>query len=673
MQMDNLKLNNIELRILQFLFEHENQYYSSQRIGKECQVSDKTVRKYIKTINSIIKEYGAVIEMKKGSGYQLIIIDSNKFYHFLDLIRGQRNTIEDSRLLTDNNDRERFILNALLLENQSFTINELTELMYVSESTVSAVIQMIKKRLEEFDLEIIYNEVGWIIINGDELNKRRFILNYFFPSSSRDNYGNIDFIDFQDKGFSAETIFIIVLEKCREFDIRLSDFVLQSLVLHIVLAIKRNGKGYTINKMTIDENIEYSKELFVAKKIISSIEKLIDIKFSQDEAKYIALHLKSKANNQYLTKDKPAETELSLQTQIIEVLNQLQNQNEIHFSMDQQLIMGLTAHFEPLLARLKMDINLKNPLLNEIKEKYGEKLKLTKKYFSRMPILSSYTVDDHEWAYISLHILAAIERYEHDHKVNVIVICATGLGSAQMLRSRIENKFAKNINVVEVISYYQLNNEMLKDIDLIITTIDLSTSFYNIPIVKVSVLLNQKDIDSLNKYINYFALTKEETISKEVAQNKISDWFHLYFNEKRFIIFDSPINREEAINKMIQTLTDADHPSFKEDLKKQIHLREQFGTLAFTKDVAFPHPAQPIGINSELVVGIVPSGIEWDYDFQDVKMIVLMSPSKIENKGLDIINSGLTEFISCKDNINLVIESLSFENFKKLFIETQIE
>src|SRR5699024_8524500 len=139
-----------------------------------------------------------------------------------------------------------------------------------------------------------------------------------------------------------------------EFDIRLSDFVLQNLVLHIVLAIKRNGKGYTINKITIDENIEYSEELFVAKKIISSIEKLIDIKFSQDEAKYIALHLKSKANNQYLTKDKPAETELSLQTQIIEVLNQLQNQNEIHFSMDQQLIMGLTAHFEPLLTRLKL-------------------------------------------------------------------------------------------------------------------------------------------------------------------------------------------------------------------------------------------------------------------------------------------------------------------------------
>src|SRR5699024_4817003 len=135
----------------------------------------------------------------------------------------------------------------------------------------------------------------------------------------------------------------------------------------------------------------------------------------------------------------------------------------------------------------------------------------------------------------------------------------------------------------------------------------------------------------------------------------------------------SPINREEAINKMIGTLTDADHPSFKEDLKKQIHLREQFGTLAFTKDVAFPHPAQPIGINSELVVGIAPSGIEWDFDYQDVKMIILMSPSKIENKGLDIINSGLTEFISCKDNINLVTENLSFENVKKLFIDTQIE
>lgn len=670
--MDNLKLNNIELKILQFLFEHENQYHSSQKIAEESQVSGKTVRKYIKTINSNLKKYGAVIEMKKGSGYQLIIIDNSRFYQFLDLIREQKNTIEDSKLLIDNNDRERFILNALLLENKLFTIDELADLMYISESTVSAVIQMIKKRLEKFNIGITYDQVGRIIVNGDELSKRRFILNYFF-SSSRDNYDNTGLIDFQHEGFSTETIFIIVLEKCREFDIQLSDYVLQNLVLHIALAIKRNEKGYAINKMNVDENIEYSKELFVAKKIVASIEKLIDIKFSQDEAKYIALHLKSKANNQDLINDNRVETELSLQTQIIDVLNQLRNQNELYFSMDQQLIMGLTVHFEPLLTRLKLDVNLKNPLLDEIKEKYGEKLNLTKKYFSRMPILSGYTVDDHEWAYISLHLLAATERYKQDHKVNVVVICATGLGSAQMLKSRLENRFAANINIVEVISYYQLNDDILKNIDLIITTIDLSTSFYNIPVVKVSVFLNKKDIDSLNKHINHFTLTKEETIGTKIVYNQINDLFHLYFNEKRFIIFDSPINREEVLIKMIQTLTDADHSSFNEDLKKQIHVREQFGTLAFTKDVAFPHPAQPIGINSEIVVGLVPAGIEWDSEYQDVKMIVLMSPSRIENKGLDIINSGLTEFISYEDNINLILERSSFEKFRQLFIQTLIE
>lgn len=671
--MNKLQLNHVELNIVQFLFEHENQFHSSQKIADNSQVSGKTVRKYIKSINTVLEDFGAVIEMKKGSGYQLVIHNHRQFYQFIDLIREQKSTMEDSNLLTDNNSRERFILNALLLENKKITIDDLAETMYVSKSTVSTVIQLIKQRLEKFELGVDYDQAGNIIINGEELSKRRFILNYFFSTSSLDYYVNIDLFEYQYEGFSAETIFIIVLEKCREFDIQLSDFVLQNLVLHIALAIKRNEKGFVINQVDVDENIEYSKELFVAEKIVASIEKLIDIKFSQNEAKYIALHLKSKSNNRELIEKPREESKLSLQTQIIDALAQLREQNELHFSMDQQLIMGLKIHFEPLLTRLKLEINLKNPLMNEIKEKYREIFDLTKKYFSLMPVLSDYKVDDHEWAYISLHLLAAIERYKQDHKVNVVVICATGLGSAQMLKNRLENEFSANINIVEVISYYQLSDEILKDVDLIVTTIDISTSFYNIPVVKVSVFLNQNDVDSLNKHINHFTLMKEETTETKVEHDQLNDLFHQYFNAKRFIVFESSTTRENVLNTMMQTLTDAEDASFNEDLRKQIQIREQFGTLAFTEEVAFPHPAQPIGINGEIVIGLVPAGLKWDEEYSHVKMVVLMSPSRIENKGLDVINSGLAEFINYEKNVELTLEQASFEQFKQLFIETLIE
>lgn len=662
------QLHPIEAEIIQFLFAYKNEYLSSQRIAENSGVSSKTVRKYINSLNDFLKPYEAWVEMKKGTGYQLIIHDNNRFYPLLDAIRDQANSIEDSYQIKDSSDRERFILNLLLLENKQVTLDDLSEILYLSKSTISTVIQKIRKNLETFDLYLSYDLDGSIRINGKEFDKRRFILNYFFVSLSDKHYVDSDLVEFNRDGFSAETIFIIVLENCREYDVQLSDFVLQNLVLHIALAIKRNEKGFTIDDMTVNAEIDYSKELFVAQKIISKIEELMDIKFSKNEVNYIALHLKSKSNNTQI-QDMQKGVDLSLHDQIVSTLNKMQIRNELNFSMDQQLVKGIEVHFEPLLTRLKLNIQLKNPLVDEIKEKYSEVFLITKKYFSQLPILQNYIVDDNETAYIALHILAAVERYKQNHKVNVLVICATGLGSAQMLKNRLENTFAANMNIVDVISYYQLNDDTLKGIDLLITTIDISTSFYNVPVVKVSVFLNKKDVECLNNAMHAFPFINEETTLTVKKDQPFLELFKQYFSETRFIIFESWVSREEALDKMIERLTDADHATFTKDLTNQIKIRERFGTLAFTEEVAFPHPAQPIGLCSELVVGIVPAGLQWDEDHPDIKVIVLLSPSRIENKGLDIINQGLAEYISREENISSLIQEASFNYFQQSFIE----
>lgn len=667
--MDNIQLNNVELQIVEFMFEHEKVYLPSQSIAEFIEVSDKTVRKYIRSLNGVLEDFGANIEMKRGSGYQLIVRDNKRFYQLLERIKTQKHSMENSMLLSDNTDRERFILNALLLENKLITLDELADVMFISKSTVSTVIQLIRKRIKHFSLSLTYDLAGHIIMLGEEIEKRRFILNYFFSTSSIKSHASAELFDYQYNGFSTETIFIIVLEKCREFDIQLSDFVLQNLVLHIALAIKRNEKGFVINNVQVDDAIEYDKELFVAEKIVARIEKLIGVQFTENEAKYIALHLKSKSNNQAQMLSQQEDPEWSLQTQIAETLRNMQNQSGIVFSTDHQLIMGLKIHFEPLMTRLKLGINLKNPLLDEIKEKYPDVFDTTKTYFARMPLLTAYAVDDHEWAYISLHVLAAVERYKQEHKVNVMVICATGLGSAQMLKNRLENEFAGNLNIVDVISYYQLNDDVLKDVDLIVSTLDISTSFYNIPVIKVSVFLNKQDIDSLNQHLNHLVSRKEEANESRENADQIKQLFGRYFNEERFIVFDQPTTREDVLERLIETLSDMEQSSFHEDLTNQIQIREQFGTLAFTDDVAFPHPAQPVGINSEIAVGVIPTGLAWDNDHQRVKVIVLMSPSKIENKGLDIINSGLAEFIMDEKNIQTTLSEPSFSQFKRLFME----
>lgn len=688
-----LQLNQTELAIVQYLFDHVHEYQSSKILASQIAVSDKTIRKYIRELEEVLANYGAKIEMKKGSGYRLQIEDNQRFYQLIEAIREQKHFIENAPTIADNQNRERYILNAILLENGLVTIDDFAEVLYISKSTVSTVIQIIKNRIRKFGLEIQYDADGHVRIEGLEVEKRRFILNYFFALKSVDTI-NADLIDYKFAGFSTETIFIIVLEKCREFDVRLSDYVLQNLVMHIALAVKRNEKGFVINKVFDEEAIEYSKELFVAQKIVASIEALIDIQFPEDEAKYIALHLKSKANQSKQELEQPTSDSDTLEAQLTEALQKMQAQTDqqagtnlkakqsgLYFTLDHQLIMGLKVHFEPLMTRLKTGISLKNPLYDEITSKYADVFRATKQGLANLPILKGYQVNPHEWAYISLHLLAAVERFKHGQKVNAIVICATGLGSAQMLKNRLENEFSLNLNIVDVISYYQLKDERLRDIDLIISTIDISTSFYNIPVVKVSIFLNKQDIDALNLHIHRreHRVEQEQVAPTIQESNELEQIFNRYLSPERFLVYDSSQTgttsntqkqRQDLLNQQIECLTDNGHsPSFHQDLLNQIEIRERFGSLAFTEHVAFPHPAQPVGMTGEIVVGLVPNGLAWDSEHPDVKIVVLMSHSKFENKGLDVINSGLAELIKHEDKVTAILQAPTFENFKQIFME----
>lgn len=662
-------MNHNEIEIIQFLFDKQGDYIPSKEIALQLNLSDKPVRKYIQNLFTLVVQYGANIEMKKGSGYQLHVEDHQTFYQLMEFIKNQRFDVEGSNLLTDSEDRERFILNAILLENQQVTIDDLVDRMFISRSTVSNLVQVIKSRIKSFRLNVTYDQDGFVTISGDEMDKRRFILNYFYTTKSVD-YINSELFDYEFEGFSMETIFIIVLEICREFEVILSDYVLQNLVMHIALAIKRNEKGFVLENPNLETPVTYSKELFVAEKIIANIEQLLDVHFPKHEAVYIALHLKSKANNSHLLVEGEED---ELEQQIMTALYRLSTLQPDQFSIDHHLILGLKVHFESLLSRLANNLTLDNPLYDEIEDKYCILLHATKQAFAIMPSLANYQVSNHEWAYILLYILAAVERHKQEMKVNVIVICATGLGSAQMIKNRLENEFAQNFHIVDVISYYQLNDRKLENVDLIISTIDISTSFYHVPVVKVSVFLNKQDVDTLNAYIHSPKSPKQSLEGEGQAKQEILALFTRYFNPHRFLVFEETITREQALEAMASRLRDIQESNFYQDLSNQIQIREQFGSLAFSHQVAFPHPAQLVGINSEIVIGVIAKGMNWDADHHNIQLIFLMSHSKIENNGLDTINNGLAEFISNQEDVNKLVQTATFDNFKRKFMENIFE
>ncbi|MCQ4974472.1 hypothetical protein NE662_09585, partial [Bifidobacterium pseudocatenulatum] len=79
-----------------------------------------------------------------------------------------------------------------------------------------------------------------------------FIMDYFYSGHFLKNIHQYIGDDFFKLPISFEELTIIVLDECRSKYLKLSDFVIQNLIVHIALAISRVKDGFQISELIID-------------------------------------------------------------------------------------------------------------------------------------------------------------------------------------------------------------------------------------------------------------------------------------------------------------------------------------------------------------------------------------------------------------------------------------
>lgn len=662
-------LSNKEKAILEFLIKNKGNIVTSKMAADSLNLSDRTIRNYIKGLHEILSENGAEIIARPGYGYTLKINHESEFNTFLE--KNESNSMKKNKhKLDESKDRQYHILNKLLFEDEYVLFEDLCDELYVSRSTLSNDFSEIRKVLKSYNLSVVSKVKKGVYIEGDERDKRHFIMDYFFSNSfsiSINKYvGNTLFLG----DISFEEITIIVLDECRGAGFRLSDYIIQNLVLHIVLAIRRIIDGFNLQIGEVDTSIEGKREFEVAKNILKRITLSSNIEFPKEEAYYVALHLKVKCTSKNADDIEVNNNKKKIYDDLIKVLEKIEYDTGYLIKSDQQLINGLMAHFYPLQMRLEHGVILENPLLDEIREKYGDTLLLTKHYLSNMSFLKDYKVSDSEWAYICLHFMAAIERYKDNEKLNVLVICATGYGSGQMLSVRLKKEFGQHINIVDVIGYYEINDEKLNGIDMIISSIDLYTVVFNIPVINVSVFLNNEEIDKIKLFIEQRASQNKnnEKIDSNILPEKKS-LFKKFFKEDCFTILDKSTSKEKIVEELVNSLQKYEEPGYSKIMMRQIVQRELMSSVVFSNQIAVPHPAKALGESAHIAVAIVKDGIKWSDGFSKIKFIFLLSPSKIENIDLKYITKAIVSLTEEDDMQKKLLECESFKQFEDIFTE----
>lgn len=657
-------LNKKEKQIIQYLMKDRDKFVTSKELAAHLNCSDRTIRTYYKTLVEKLDDYSGIdLISKQGYGYKLDVLDDDALADFLE-----ENHINDHHFdyqsITDINDRYNYLLNKLLFEQNEIYFDDLVDELYVSRSTLSSDFKKIRQKFKPYHLKIESKANKGVYVTGSERDKRRFIMDYFISSGFIDTMHSYVDNELLNQRISFEELTIIVLDECREGGLKLSDFVIQNLVIHIALAIRRITEGFKISKLEDEElKLRELPERQIADNILKRVSVSTGIDFPVEEVDYITLHLisKSHGNARYVSESMQERMRQELIDSIEKINPEVKN--------DFQLIEGLLAHLSTMLIRLEGKVVLENPLTTEIQANYQEMYQLAEQVITTMPTFQSFSLTPNEIAYIALHFMAAKERYKEQRKYNVLVICATGYGSAQMLKSRIENELGNLISITDVIGYYEINDEKLKGIDFIVSSIDLSNLIFNIPVFTVSVFLTDEELQEIKHGISHLnTSTSLRKMEDETSELSVREVFDDYFSKEAFFIL-SNVSKDEVLRKLVKSISKHENDQFEKRMLDMMKQREAMSSIIFGEHIAVPHPMKAVGSKHHFAVALIQDELLWDDQYPSIKIVFLMSMSIHENDGLPELTSAIVDLVDEPDLQEQMLACQSFEEFRTLFFK----
>lgn len=650
-----------EKELLTLLYQNRDQFLTSQKMAWHLDLSERTVRTYIKRLSGEIEANGGKIIAKQGSGYQLILNNASAFENLVHSSKlenlYQKNSVDSAQ------ERKDFILQKLLLENRAIDQYSLADQLCISESTLKKDFSILRPLLDSYSLSLINDSDGKLRISGNEENKRALIMDYFFRNAKFTSIREyIDHSGYFDD-VPSETLLMIILDETRKENLILSDIMMQNVMVHLALSIKRIKSGLRLEKFSFKPGFNQASERRAAAKMIERLSDEIGMAFPEEEIAYLTLHMAVKTTDKG-NREKPE----NLEREVVDVLQSFHDDGHWDFERDELLKQSLLDHLPPMIARLHQGIKQSNPLTESITNDEPALFNLVKTYFSKMPSLKGLSISDDEWAYLALHIMAAAERIAESSKLQVLVICATGYGSSQLIHSRLMKYFSNSIHIVSETGYFSLNDDILKGVDLIISSVNMGSVIFGVPFLHVSVFLTEDDVSRIQKFIDKrFKGPKSIGTCSGLSREKQSQIFHQYFSRKRFLIFDHSYTAEDIVDTLVSLMAHDEAENFTAHMKDQIRLRNKMGNVAFSDTVAVPHPAMPLAETAGFAVGIAPDGVYWDKEHPSIRFIILMSPSYRENEGLKEVTQAIVRLLEEDKRQENMLNNPTFEQFEAMF------
>lgn len=591
------------------------------------QVSSRTIRNDIKEINQDLASYDAWITLTPNKGALLNVKNQAQ-------VRSLIQAYEQATVYTKEQ-RVSYIITLLMLSKKFVSIAQLAQTLYLSESQLFQELKKVNKELLAYHLEVTSKGKKGLVLTGREKNKRRYLVDQIQQLlKTQKHYLLSDVVRKQlRKGLEK------ILQE-ESYDI--NDDMFDYLILHILITMYRHELGFSMElDFGKETGFQEENEYLIAKEIASFLEKHFQCVLPISEISYITLQLLGKKRYPFDTK-----SDEEIKAMIETILQVIQQKFTIDFREDEDLKKSLYLHMMPLMNRMRYDLELRNPLIQEIKMNYpltydlaGEVALLFNQHYG-------FKLKEDEIAYLSVHFNLALERYKKKiTKQNVLFVLSQGTSTSELLEYKFLNQFQQYLQTVTFCSIKKVDQASIKHHDLIISTHDIS--YLTKDYLRITPFMNEEDQKNIQAY---FLQSQHDLYLIDCISSQ------LFFTDIH------AVSKAEAITNITQRLEalfpDLDH------LYDSIMERENLLTTELGNHVAFPHPLNPLGSTTFMSVTILDHPILWDN--QSVQVIFLSTIAKENDKRLDYFYASFVEIVKDDRKIAQLLTKKEFSTLVKL-------
>lgn len=614
-----------QLKILEKVIQEEKS--SFKEILKSFDISSRTLYYDIKDINYEIKKYG---ELKK--------VNDDLFYI------GDRKIINEFNLNANFIDDKEFRINYLIDKffNDKFTtIDTVASELLVSSRTVFNDIEDIRIDLKSKGISLLFDKN--YSIEGDEEKVRDYYLNYLSADQN--------LLSYSDKR---------VVEINKASNLYLTDYSISQLSKFLeFLDIRHKKERFLSNTNIYDDvvNLDYFE-------IVKSY-----LDFKQDiELKYFVAFLASLTNqkNEKISEDINEFVDgMILNFEKISATNII---NKTSFKLD------ISRHLQTSFFRIKYNFPVYNPLLDEIKDKYGYLLSLVKDAVKETDTEIFKNMREAEIGFLTMYFGANLDSFSSNSN-RVLIVCPNGLIISKVLESQLY-KYIPTINIVGSVSISELYDLKLK-YDYIVSTVPID-DFDNVLVVKPILtsynifeltekifysnpLVGRQNINQLIEIIEKRAdifdveKLKEDLIkfflSKEIDDKSQDIFLSDLLVENRYKRVKSVENWKEGIKLASQVLLE-NNSIHKKYIDSMIEMVEKFGPYIVIADgIALPHSNDFQYVNkidASLLVFDEPCYIK------DKKVNVFLVVSLVDKNSHLNLFAQISEILNDSNNIEII-------------------